>query len=153
MMFRDSQTYLNDDILTKVDRASMHYSLETRAPFLDHELATFSWRVPTSAHFQDGKGKWLPRQALARFLPAELIDRPKMGFAIPLGEWLRGSLRDWAEDLLEPRKMESEGWIDANQVQARWQYHLRGDDRYALALWSVLMFQAWLRSESGVRPH
>ena len=110
MMFRDSQTYMNDDILTKVDRAAMHYSLETRAPFLDHEMAAFAWSVPTDMHFNDGRGKWL-RRALHRFLPSELIDRPKMGFAIPLGQWLRGPLRDWAEELLDPGMIEHEGWI------------------------------------------
>ena len=124
-----------DDVPRQPDlsqRAAMHYSLETRAPFLDHELVEFAWRIPTSVHFKDGKGKWLPRQALARFLPPELIDRPKMGFAIPLGEWLRDSLRDWAEDLLDAGRIRSEGWIDA------------------LALWGVLMFQAWLRAEAAI---
>jgi len=150
MMFRDSQRYMNDDILTKVDRAAMHYSLETRAPMLDHDLARFAWSIPTSVHFLDGRGKWILRQALARFLPGELIDRPKMGFAIPLGSWLRTDLREWAEDLLAPQRLREEGWLDEKQVRARWIYHVNGDDRYALALWSVLMFQAWLR-ESGAR--
>ena len=149
MMFRDSQTYMNDDILTKVDRASMHYSLETRAPFLDHELAAFAWRVPTAVHFRDGRGKWILRQALGRFVPAALIDRPKMGFAIPLGQWLRGALRDWAEHLLDPARIRDQGWLNPAPIRARWEYHLRGDDRYALALWSVLMFQSWLESETA----
>jgi asparagine synthase (glutamine-hydrolysing) len=144
MMFRDSQSYLNDDILTKVDRAAMHYSLETRAPFLDHDLVRFAWGVPTDTHFLDGRGKWILRQALSRFVPEPLIERPKMGFAIPLGRWLRTDLRDWAEALLAPQRLLEEGWLDARQVRARWRYHLAGDDRYALALWSVLMFQAWL---------
>lgn len=145
MMFRDSQRYMNDDILTKVDRAAMRYSLETRAPLLDHDLARFAWGVPTPVHFHDGRGKWILRQALARYLPGDLIDRPKMGFAIPLGNWLRTDLREWAEDLLEPKRLREEGWLDEKQVRARWIYHINGDDRYALALWSVLMFQAWLR--------
>ena len=145
MMFRDSQTYMNDDILTKVDRAAMRYSLETRAPFLDHKLVEFAWRVPSKIHFHDGRGKWLARSALGRRLPAELIDRPKMGFAIPLGQWLRTELRDWAESLLNTSRLRQEGWLSAEEVDARWRYHLRGDDRYALPLWSVLMFQSWMQ--------
>lgn len=142
----DAQCYLPDDILTKVDRAAMAASLETRAPFLDTALATFALGLPVAQQYRDGKPKWLSRQLLYRYLPAETVERPKHGFEVPLAQWLRGPLREWSERLLDPARLRREGYFDAERVHRTWQSHLSGRHNWESQLWCVLMFQAWLES-------
>ena len=146
MMYCDAVSYLPDDILCKVDRASMAVSLETRVPFLDHRVAELAARIPVSMKVRGGKGKHILRELLYREAPRALFERPKAGFAIPVGEWIKGSLRPWAEDLLDPKRMAEEGFFDAPRVQRRWQEHLSGRRDATPALWAVLMFQAWHRA-------
>ena len=150
MMAWDTLTYLPDDILHKVDRAAMAVSLETRVPFLDHRVAELAWRLPLTMKIHHGQGKWALRQILHKYVPRELVERPKSGFALPIGSWLRGPLRSWAEELLSKERLEREGWLDAASVRTRWQEHCNGTRDWAVSLWSVLMFQAWLRAD--VRP-
>ena len=144
MMFWDSITYLPDDILTKVDRAAMGVSLETRIPFLDHRVAQLAWRMPLHMKLRDGKGKWALRQILYKHVPSNLIERPKAGFGIPLGQWLRGPLLDWAENLINEDRLRSEGYLNSKLIRETWQQHLSNRYDWPLELWSVLMFQAWL---------
>lgn len=146
MMLWDTVSYLPDDILCKVDRASMAVSLETRAPFLDHRLVEFSARIPLAMKIRPDGGKWILRQLLYKYVPRELVDRPKAGFAIPLGQWLRGPLRDWSEALLDERLLDEQDYFDAALVSDRWRTHLSGSRDYSAALWPILMFQAWARS-------
>ena len=145
MMAMDAVTYLPDDILTKVDRASMAVSLEARVPLLDPELFEFAWRVPQELKIRGGTGKWLLRQVLYRYVPMEMVDRPKAGFGIPLHEWLRGPLREWAEDLLSEAALCEDGLLDVPAVRRVWSAHLRGDGANEHAIWAVLMLQAWIR--------
>jgi asparagine synthase (glutamine-hydrolysing) len=146
MMYRDSLGYLPDDILCKVDRAAMGASLETRVPFLDHRVAELAWALPLHLKLRGGQGKWALRRVLHRFVPAALVERPKAGFAIPVGPWLRGPLRDWAEALLQEARLRREGYLDPAPIRALWHEHLRGGRDATPALWSVLMFQSWLES-------
>jgi asparagine synthase (glutamine-hydrolysing) len=142
-MYCDAITYLPDDILCKVDRASMAVSLETRVPFLDHRVAEFAARIPLSMKVRNGRGKHVLRQLLDREGPATLFDRPKAGFAVPVGQWLRGPLRPWAEDLLDRNRLSREGFFNADAVGRRWRQHLSGQRDSTPAIWAVLMFQAW----------
>ena len=147
MMYCDAVSYLPDDILCKVDRASMAVGLETRVPFLDHRVAEAAARIPLATKIREGRSKYILRKLLDRYVPRQLVDRPKAGFAVPVGEWIKGPLRGWAEELLDPRRMRIEGWLDDDAVSARWRDHLNGRHEATAALWSVLMFQAWLREQ------
>jgi len=146
MMIWDTMSYLPDDILQKVDRAAMGVSLETRVPFLDHRVAELAWRMPLNMKLRDGQGKWALREVLYRHVPRELIERPKAGFGIPVNQWLRGPLRAWAEELLDPKRLAQGGLLEAAPIQACWKEHLAGTHDWTSRLWAVLMFQAWQSS-------
>lgn len=144
LIYCDMSSYLVGDILVKLDRATMAAGLEARSPFLDHRIIEFAWRLPTSLKVRDGQGKWLLRRILRRYLPEYLFERPKQGFNVPIGPWLRGPLRDWAQGLLDMHRIRNDGFLDSRSVQACWQEHLAGRRDQSRYLWSVLMIQSWL---------
>ena len=149
MMFYDMVMYLPDDILVKVDRAAMAVSLETRAPFLDHRVIDFACQLPLKMKIRNGTKKWCIRELLYKRVPKNLIERPKMGFGVPIGEWLRGPLRDWAEYLLEENRIINSGYFQNSEIQKKWREHLSGERNWHYYLWDILMFESW-RDEVGL---
>jgi len=147
MMYLDSISYLPDDILTKVDRAAMGVSLETRIPFLNHHVVEFAYQLPLSMKIHNGQGKWILKQLLDKYISRELMERPKMGFGVPIDSWLRGPLRDWAESLLDESRLKQEGFFHVKPIRQKWNEHLSGSHNWQYHLWDVLMFQSWLESQ------
>ncbi len=143
MQYWDLIKYLPDDILAKVDRASMAVGLEARVPLLDHRIVAFAWGLPADMKIRGSETKWILRQVLYRYVPKSLIERPKMGFGIPIGKWLKGPLRQWAEEFISEKRLKSSGFFDVKQVQQMWREHLQGQGNYQHQLWSILMFEAW----------
>jgi len=145
IMLLDLATYLSNDILTKVDRASMSTSLETRMPFLDHRIVDFSFKLPINYKIKDSKTKIILRKVLNKYVPPSIYERPKSGFAVPIGLWLKTSLKDWAEDLINIRRMKEEGFLNSDEVHKIWNEHLENKKNHESLLWNILMFQSWIR--------
>jgi asparagine synthase (glutamine-hydrolysing) len=143
MMYMDLVNYLPEDILTKLDRAAMATSLEGRVPFLDYRLVEFAWRLPIDFKIHQGQGKRILRSILARYVPRHLFERPKMGFSVPMHQWLRGPLRPWVEELLDPTRLRQECIFDPAPIRQAWVEHLSGKHNWAMKLWGILMFQTW----------
>ena len=144
MMAQDLVSYLPDDILTKVDRASMAVSLEARVPLLDHRVVDFAWRLPLEWKCNKNESKRILKDVLYKHVPRSLLDRPKVGFGVPIDQWLRGPLRDWSESLIEENTLRQQGFLDASFVRSMWEEHLSGKRNWQAQIWNVLMFQAWL---------
>jgi asparagine synthase (glutamine-hydrolysing) len=146
MMYMDASTYLPDDILVKVDRASMSVGLEARVPMLDHRVLEFAWQLPLHLKIRGRTGKWLLKQVLGKYVPESQPERPKMGFGVPVGEWVRGPLRDWAESLLCEERLRRESFLNPKLAREQWTRHLAGDSTGSDRVWHMLAFQAWLAS-------
>ncbi|MBN9412883.1 MAG: asparagine synthase (glutamine-hydrolyzing) [Candidatus Paracaedimonas acanthamoebae] len=149
IQYWDLIKYLPDDILAKVDRASMAVSLEARVPLLDHRIVDLAWKLPLNMKIRDGSTKWILRQILYRYVPKGLVERPKMGFGIPLGKWLKGPLRDWGEEFISENRLENSAFFEVKQVRQMWQKHLQGQGNYQHQLWSILMFEAWKEDQEN----
>ena len=147
LMYLDAVTYLPDDILVKADRAAMGVALETRMPMLDHRVVELASRLPLPMKIREGQGKRMLRQILQKYVPRNLIERPKMGFTVPIGDWLRGPLREWASHLLEESRLRQEGYFNPKPIRDKWEEHLSGRHNWQQHLWDVLMFQSWLEHE------
>ena len=151
MILKDMNSYLPDDVLVKVDRAAMHVSLETRLPMLDHRVASYALRIPTSKKIRFFKGKYLLRKLLNKYLPANIYSRPKSGFSVPISDWLRGPLKEWADNLINPERIRKEGYFDSQILDKRWKEHLSGNKNWSSFIWSVLMFQLWLENNEKLK--
>jgi asparagine synthase (glutamine-hydrolysing) len=148
MMYMDTSDYLPDDILVKVDRASMSVGLEARVPMLDHHVVEFAWQLPLRMKVRGGRGKWLLKQILGKYVPDSLPERPKMGFGVPVGDWVKGPLRDWAESLLSEERLQRGNFLNPKRAREQWTRHLAGDPSGGDRVWHMLAFQAWLVSVS-----